>query len=214
MARTHIFTKREEIVNAFIHGVGAALSVAALVILIVSATLNGSTLHVVSFTLFGSTMTLLYLSSTLAHAFSPGRAKRLFEIFDHASIYLFIAGTYTPITLHVIGGTWGWTLFGIVWGCALVGTVFKAYFVDRFLYTSTLLYVLMGWLVVLAWGPLTQRMPADGFTLLLAGGISYTLGTVFYVWRAFPYHHAVWHVFVLAGSACHYFAILFFTLPR
>ena len=208
MSNTHIFSKREEVANAIIHGIGALLSVAALVVLIVLSVSKGTPWHVVSFTLFGVTMVILYTSSTLVHAFPAGKAKDIFEILDHSSIYFFIAGSYTPILFLVVKGTLGWTLFGIVWGLAIAGTVFKAYFVKRFLHTSTILYVAMGWLLVFAWKPLLANMTTNGLVLLAIGGLLYTFGAIFYVWRGFTYHHAVWHVFVLAGSILHFFAVL------
>ncbi|MEK3996791.1 hemolysin III family protein [Psychrobacillus sp. FSL K6-2365] len=208
MSNTHIFSKREEIANAIIHGIGAVFSVAALVILIVSSVMHGTAWHVVSFTLFGSSMILLYLSSTLVHGFPAGRVKDFFEIMDHSAIYFFIAGTYTPFLFLAIKGTLGWTLFGVVWGLAIAGTVFKAFFVKRFLHTSTLLYVVMGWLLVFGWKPLLENVSSQGIILLAIGGILYTVGAVFYVWRGFTYHHAVWHVFVLAASILHFFAVM------
>ncbi|ALS26499.1 hemolysin D [Paenibacillus sp. 32O-W] len=213
MANTHVYTRREETANAITHGIGAGLSVAALVLLIVFAATKGTALHVVSFTIYGSMMLLLYLMSTLVHSFPEGRAKRIFEALDHSCIYLFIAGTYTPILFHVVQGALGWALFGVVWGAAAAGVVFKSMYASRFLYTSTLLYIALGWLIVFAWKPLTVHLAPQGLTLLIAGGVLYTAGTVFYMWRSFPYHHAVWHLFVLGGSVTHFFAILLYVLP-
>ncbi|GLO66929.1 MULTISPECIES: hemolysin III family protein [Oceanobacillus] len=213
MANTHIFTKGEEIANAITHGVAALLSVAGLVVLIVSSVINGTVLHVVTFTIFGATMVILYTSSTFVHALPKGKAKDIFEILDHSSIYLFIAGTYTPFTLLVIQGAMGWSIFGIVWGIALVGIVFKVYFVKRFLFTSTLLYIAMGWLIVIGWSQITNNIESSGVYLLIAGGLCYTLGTVFYMWRGFKFHHMIWHLFVIAGTLFHYFCVLFFLLP-
>ncbi|GIP35790.1 hemolysin III family protein [Paenibacillus sp. J2TS4] len=213
MANTHVFTKREEIANATIHGIGAVLSVAALVLLIVFASLQGTALHVISFIVYGVTMLLLYSCSTLVHSFPEGKVKDLFEIFDHSAIYLFIAGTYTPILLHVVQGTLGWVLFGVIWGIAALGVLFKSFFTKKFLFTSTLLYIAMGWLIVFAWEPLVTNLSRSGLVLLVVGGIFYTAGTVFYVWRSFPFHHALWHLFVLAGSIFHFFAILLHVLP-
>ncbi|MFD0960858.1 PAQR family membrane homeostasis protein TrhA [Paenibacillus chungangensis] len=213
MADTHTFTKREEIANAVTHGIGALLSIAALVLLIVFSAMAGTAWHVVSFTIYGSTMLLLYMASTLVHSFPQGKAKRVFESLDHSFIYVFIAGTYTPILFHIIGGALGWILFGIVWGTALIGVIFKSFFPSRFLFTSTLVYIAMGWLIVFAWKPLVTHLAPGGLLLLVAGGVLYTIGTVFYMWRSFPYHHAVWHLFVLAGSIVHFFAILFYVLP-
>ncbi|CAH0122115.1 MULTISPECIES: hemolysin III family protein [unclassified Paenibacillus] len=213
MANTHVYTRKEEIANAVTHGIGMLLSVAALVLLVVYSCMYGNVWHIVSFTIYGVTMLLLYTSSTLLHSFPEGKVKDLFEIFDHASIYLFIAGTYTPFLFVVLRGTLGWTLFGIIWGIALFGVVFKAFFVKRFLFMSTIFYIAMGWLIVLAWNPLVAALPQGGVNMLVAGGVLYTLGTIFYVWRGFPHHHAVWHLFVLAGSIVHFFAVFLYVLP-
>lgn len=210
---THIFSKKEELANAITHGIGALLSIAALVLLVVFASIEGTALHVVSFALFGVTMVILYLSSTLVHSFPQGKIKDMFEIFDHSSIYLFIAGTYTPFLLVAIKGALGWTLFGVIWGIALFGVLFKVFFVKRFVILSTLFYVLMGWMIVFAWRPLAQALDGNGLILLVGGGLLYTIGTIFYMWRSFQFHHAVWHLFVLAGSASHFFAIFFYVLP-
>jgi hemolysin III len=213
MANTYTYSKKEEILNAITHGIGALLSIAALVILIVYSSLEGNVWHVVSFTIYGVTMLLLYFSSTLVHSFPEGKIKDLFEICDHASIYLFIAGTYTPFLLVVLKGSLGWTLFSIVWGMAIFGVAFKCFFVKKFLFLSTLFYIVMGWLIVFAWEPLVTSLPGPGIMLLVIGGILYTFGTIFYVWRGFPFHHAIWHLFVLAGSTFHFFAVLFYVLP-
>ncbi|MEH6905969.1 PAQR family membrane homeostasis protein TrhA [Neobacillus drentensis] len=213
MAATHVFSKKEELANSITHGIGALLSLSALVILIVYATLYGTVWHVVSFTIFGVTMFILYMSSTLLHSFPEGKVKDIFEIFDHSSIYFFIAGSYTPFLLVVIKGTLGWSLFGIVWGLAIAGTVFKCFFVKKYLFSSTALYVVMGWLMVFAWKPLVNNLAPQGITYLIIGGALYTLGAIFYVWRGFAYHHAVWHLFVLAASVAHFFCVLFYVLP-
>ena len=207
MDTTHTFTKREELINALIHGLGALLSVAALVVLIVAGAQAGDAWHVVSFAVFGTSMLILYTSSTLVHSFPEGKAKDWFEWLDHSSIYWFIAGTYTPFLFLAVEGALAWVLFGIVWALAIGGTLFKLYFVKRFVKLSTFLYVVMGWLIVFAWNPLTAAMTQEGLWLLIAGGILYTVGAVFYVWRGFLYHHAVWHVFVLAASVCHFFSV-------
>ncbi|MDQ0162190.1 PAQR family membrane homeostasis protein TrhA [Bacillus alveayuensis] len=208
MAMTHTFPKNEEIANAITHGIGFLLSIAALVLLIINAVNIGSIWYIVSFSVYGGTMILLFLSSTLVHSFPKGKAKDLFEIFDHSAIYLFIAGTYTPIVLTVLRGPLGWTIFAIVWTLAIAGVIFKVFFVKKFLYTSTFIYILMGWLVVFAWKPLTISLPSNCLYFLVIGGIFYTFGTIFYIWRSFPYHHAVWHMFVIAGSIFHFFAIV------
>jgi hemolysin III len=213
MASTHVFSKKEEIANAAIHGIGVLLSIVALVLLMVFSIMEGTALHVISFLIYGVTMLLLYLSSTLVHSFPIGKTKDLFEIFDHSAIYLFIAGSYTPILFHVVQGKLGWILFGIVWGLAVLGVIFKAFYAKKLIFTSTILYILMGWMIVFAWKPLTEKLSENGLLLLILGGMLYTVGTVFYIWRSFPYHHAVWHLFVLAGSVFHFFAIWLYLLP-
>lgn len=214
LSGTYTFDRREELVNAVTHGIGALLSAAALVLLVVFASVKGTPLHVVSFTIYGSAMLLVYSASTLVHSLPEGKAKRWFEIADYACIYLFIAGTYTPVVLHAVQGELGWTLFGIVWGIALAGIVFQSIFPGRFPVLSTLLYIATGWIIVAAWGPMTERLAPGGLTLLILGGIAYTAGTVFFLWRKMKFHHAVWHLFVLAGSALHFFAILCYLLPE
>ena len=209
MASTHVFSKEEEISNSITHGIGVILSIAALVILIVFASLYGNVWHVVSFTLFGVTMLLLYTSSTLLHALKPGKAKDFFEIMDHSSIYFFIAGSYTPFLLVAVQSATGWTLFGIVWGLAIAGTIFKAFFVKKFLFTSTLLYVVMGWLIVFVWNDLVAAIHPTSLILLIIGGLLYTVGAIFYIWKLFKHHHAVWHIFVLSATVCHFFAVIY-----
>ncbi|MRN56766.1 PAQR family membrane homeostasis protein TrhA [Paenibacillus monticola] len=209
MANTHTYSRKEEVANAITHGIGVVLSIAALVLLIVLSSEKGTAWHVVSFSIYGATMLLLYLNSTLVHSLRDGKAKDLFEFFDHSSIYLFIAGSYTPYLLIAIRGTLGWSLFGIIWGMAVLGVLFKAFFVKKFLFMSTIFYIIMGWLMMIAWSPLSHVVAAGGMHLLLIGGLLYTLGTIFYVWRAFPYHHAIWHVFVLAGSVVHFSSLLY-----
>ncbi|GGD75214.1 PAQR family membrane homeostasis protein TrhA [Paenibacillus nasutitermitis] len=208
MANTHTYSRREEVANALTHGLGILLSVAALVVLIVFAALKGQASHVVSFTIYGTMMLLLYTCSTLLHSFPAGKVKDVFEKLDHACIYLFIAGTYTPILLHLVPGAKGWTFFGIIWGVAVCGVIFKSFFTSRFLFTSTILYLVMGWMIVFAWGPLKAHINPGGLQLLIIGGLLYSFGTIFYMWRSFPYHHAVWHLFVVGGSVFHFFAIL------
>ena len=213
MATTHTFTRGEEIANAITHGIGAVLSIVGLTLLIVLSSLEGTPWHVISFTIYGVTMLLLYVSSTLVHSFPEGKVKDLFEIFDHSSIYLLIAGTYTPFLFIAVKGTTGWTLFGIVWGIALAGIVFKAFFVKKFLFISTILYVFMGWMIVFAWDSLTQNIAHQGIVLLVVGGVLYTIGAVFYVWRGFRFHHMIWHIFVLGGTVLHFLAIILYVLP-
>lgn len=203
-----MFSKEEEIVNAITHGIGALLSVAALAILIVYSSLYGNAWHVTSFAIFGMTMSILYFSSTFVHALPQGKAKDLFEILDHSSIYFFIAGTYTPFLLVAINGGLGWTLFGVVWCAAIGGTIFKTFFVKKFVLASTTLYIVMGWLIVFAWNPLVANISSVSLRFLVIGGILYTVGSIFYVWRIFKFHHAIWHLFALAGTACHFISVL------
>lgn len=210
MGETHVFTKGEEIANAITHGIGALLSIAALVLLIIDATIFGNAWHIVSFTLFGSTMLLMYLCSTMLHSLPRGKAKDIFEILDHSAIYFFIAGTYTPFLFLVVKGWVGWTIFGVVWGLAIGGAVFKSFFAKKFVLYSTLLYVVMGWLIVFAWKPLVENLHPNGLLLLIIGGVLYTVGSIFYVWRGFKFHHSLWHLFVIGGSVAHFLCVFLY----
>lgn len=201
---------KEELANAITHGIGFLLSIPALVILIVSAAQKGEPLQIVSFTIFGITMLLLYLFSTMLHSFKPSKAKNVFAVLDHSAIYLLIAGTYTPLVLVAVNGALGWTLFGIVWGLAIAGITLKCFLINRFRVLSTVFYLVMGWLVIIAIKPLYLSLSGTGFGLLLTGGLLYSVGAIFYIWRNLPYSHAIWHLFVIAGSACMYFCVLFF----
>ncbi|MDO9073435.1 MAG: hemolysin III family protein [Rubrivivax sp.] len=197
----------EEIANALTHGLGWLLAMVALPLLVWQAQRRGGAADVVAASVFGATLVLLYAISTLYHALPAGAAKRWFCRFDHAAIYVLIAGSYTPFTLGVLHGAWGWTLFAVVWGAAGVGVVIKLMNRLRHPWLSTGLYVAMGWVAVVAVVPLVQRMPAAGLAWLVAGGLCYTLGAaVFLLDHRVRYAHAVWHVFVLAGSVCHFFA--------
>lgn len=201
----------EEIANSASHGLGLAAALAALPILIVAAARAGSAANVVAASIFATSMVLLYLSSTLYHAIPRNRFKRLFQKLDHGAIYLLIAGTYTPFTLGVLHGAWGWTLFGLVWGLAGIGLVLKTF--DRLTHpmVSTGLYLLMGWLVLIAIRPLTALLPSAGMIWLVAGGLAYTVGVVFYLADSrLRYSHFVWHLFVIAGTTCHFFAVLWY----
>jgi hemolysin III len=206
-------TLGEELANSITHGVGAAFSVAGLVVMVVIAAWRGTSSHVAACTVYGASLVLLYLSSTLYHALMNGPAKRVFRILDHASIYVLIAGTYTPFTLVTLRGVWGWALFGIVWTLAVMGIVFKCFFTGRLHVLSTTMYVLMGWIAVVATRPLLQALPWSGFLWLLAGGVLYTVGVAFFAWRR-KYAHTIWHLFVLAGSVCHFLAVYRYVLPR
>lgn len=208
------YDKKEEILNAITHGIGAGLAIAALVILVVFAAMRGDAWRVVSFSIYGSTMIILYLSSTFYHAFTIPKVKTIFKFFDHASIYLLIAGTYTPFLLVNLRGPWGWSLFGVIWGLAIAGIVFKAYFVHRFNKLATMIYILMGWMIVIAMKKMIQTIDLGGIIWLVGGGLAYTVGTIFYLKKSIKYFHAIWHLFVLGGSICHFFAILLYVLPE
>jgi len=205
---------KEETINAVTHGLGAVLSLGGLAVLVVMAALHGTAIHIVSCSIYGLTLFLLFLSSTLYHSFNNPRVKHVLRIIDHASIYLLIAGSYTPLTLVTLHGGWGWSLFGVIWGLAAAGIIFQVFFIGRFRLVQTLVYIAMGWLVVIAGRPLVAHMAAPGLIMILAGGLCYTVGAVFYILKKLPYSHAVWHLFVLGGSICHYFAILLYVVPR
>lgn len=201
----------EELANTISHGLGFLLAVASLPILVVFAVRHGSAMDVVAASVFSATMMLLYLVSALYHAVPAGRAKRVLNRLDHAAIYLFIAGSYTPFVLGVLHGPWGWSLFGVVWGIAALGVTAKLLNRLKHPLWSTALYVGMGWVAVVAAGPLLDRMPAAGLAWLVAGGVSYTLGAVVFLFDSrVRYAHFVWHLFVLGGSACHFFAALWY----
>ncbi len=203
-----VYSTREEVANAITHGIGALLAIAALVILVVFAAIKGNVWHVVSFSVYGSTLVLLYFASTLYHSLTNLTAKGVFHKFDHISIYLLIAGTYTPFCLTALRGWIGWTVLGIVWSCAILGAVLKSISVGKRVMMSTILYVLMGWVILIAIKPLYNSMPYNGFLLLIAGGVSYTLGTIFFIRDKVKYNHSVWHLFVLGGSVLHFFSVL------
>ncbi|MCP5099311.1 MAG: hemolysin III family protein [Chloroflexi bacterium] len=203
----------EEIANSITHGIGTGLAIAGLTLLVVLAAIYGDVWRVVSFSIYGSSLVILYLASTLYHSIQAPKVKRILRIFDHASIYLLIAGSYTPFVLVSMRGTLGWTLFGIVWGIALFGIIFKTLFIGRFEKLATAGYVLMGWLIVFAFGEMLKSIPLGGVIWIIIGGIMYTVGVIFYAWQKLPYNHAIWHLFVLSGSICHFFAVLFHVLP-
>ncbi|RJO64815.1 MAG: hemolysin III family protein [Myxococcales bacterium] len=207
------YSTAEEIANAVTHGLGAALSIAAIALLATFAGLNGDAWHVVSVSLFGATLFILYLSSTLYHGLRPPRAKNVFMVFDHAAIFLLIAGTYTPFTLVTLRGPWGWTLFGLTWGVAIFGVVFSALSAGRHRWASLAMYLGLGWIVLVAIKPLVESLSAGGLMWMGLGGLCYTAGVIFYVGRRIPFNHAIWHLFVLAGSICHFFAVFWYVVP-
>ena len=208
-----IHAAREELANALTHGVGAAAALAGTAVLVTLAAIHGDGWQLIGATVFGLSLLLLYVASTLYHATAHPVAKARLKVFDHCAIYLLIAGTYTPFTLIGLRGTVGWWLFGAIWTLALSGLVFKLFYTGRFKLVSTLVYVAMGWLVLLAIVPVFRALDAWTFGWLLAGGMCYTAGTVFYHRPALRYSHAIWHLFVIAGSVCHYVSVMAHVVP-
>ncbi len=203
----------DELANALTHGVGLMLAVVAAPLLIYVAVMRGTAWHVVGVSIYAASLITLYAASTLYHSARNPRIKRILRIVDHASIYLLIAGTYTPFTLVNLRGPWGWTLLGLVWGIAVAGVIWKMFHTHRFPVLSTALYIAMGWLVVIAARPLLRAVPITGVAWIAAGGLAYTGGVIFYGWQRWRFNHAVWHLFVLAGSACHFVAVMRYVLP-
>lgn len=211
--RERLYTLGEEIAHALTHGLGVVLAIVGLTVMVARAVLYGNHWHVIGAAVFGATLVLMYTASTLYHSIPLPRAKRVLRIIDHSTIYLLIAGTYTPFTLVTLHGTWGWSLFTVTWGLALLGVVFKAFATGRYERLSLAIYLGMGWSVMVAIKPLVQTLEPAGLALMVLGGLAYTGGVVFYVWERLRYHHAIWHGFVLAGSVLQYFAVLFYVIP-
>jgi hemolysin III len=211
--REKLYTLGEEIAHALTHGLGIVLAIVGLTVMVARAALYGDVVHVTGAAIFGATLVLMYTASTLYHSIPLPRAKRVLRVIDHSTIYLLIAGTYTPLTLVTLTGPWGWSLFGLVWSLALVGVVFKIFATGRFEKLSVAIYLGMGWCVVIAIKPLFETLAAGGLILLIAGGLCYTGGVAFYLWERLRYHHAIWHLFVLAGSVLQYFAVLLYVIP-
>lgn len=208
-----LFSFGEEVAHAVTHGFGALLAIIGMVVLLVRATLYGDHWHLVACSIFGTTLVLMYTASTLYHSIPMPRAKHVLRVLDHSLIYFLIAGSYTPFTLITLRGPWGWGLFVFVWALALAGVAFKIFFTGRFEKLSLAIYLLMGWAVVVAIKPLLQAMDNGGLALLIAGGLTYSGGIVFYLWHSLRFHHAIWHLFVLTGSVLHYFAVLLYVIP-
>ena len=198
--------------NCLTHGVGLVLAVVGLPVLVVFACLYGNAWHIVSFSIYGATLVLLYGASTLYHGSRRLQQKRILQIIDHSCIFLLIAGTYTPFALVTLQDGWGWSLFGVVWGLSGVGIAMNILLAKRNDLASTLLYLAMGWLALFAIVPLRENLHMGGMFGLFLGGGAYTIGTVFYLWKKIPFNHTLWHLFVLAGSICHYGVVLFFVL--
>ena len=207
------YTINEEIANSITHGIGTGLSVAGLTLLVVLATLYGDKWQIISFSIYGTTLIILYLASTLYHSFQHPPVKRVFRIIDHAAIYLVIAGTYTPFLLVKMRHIWGWTWLVIIWTLALLGVVYKTFFINRFEILAVVSYALMGWMGLIILQELLTTVAIGSMIWLGVGGAFYTIGIIFYAWDKIPYNHTIWHLFVLSGSACHYFAILLYISP-
>lgn len=205
-------TASEEFANSLIHGIGFLLSLGCLSVLVVFSVMKGTAWHVVSCSIYGATLALLYAASALYHGLRLPRAKKFFNIIDHSSIYLLIAGTYTPFTLGPLRQHGGWVLFGIIWGLAIFGMIYQALFIHRYRVLSVISYLAAGWVIIFAIKPLLNTLPWPGIVWLAAGGLCYTIGVIFYAVKR-PFFHAVWHLFVLAGSLCHFFSVLFYVIP-
>jgi hemolysin III len=204
----------DELASSVIHGIGIVLSVAGLAVLVAFAALHGNALTVVACAVFGISLVLLYTASTLYHSVSVVAARPALRALDHIAIYVLIAGTYTPFTLIALPGAWGWSLFVAVWVLALAGSAVELGLFKRYHKLAVLLYVGMGWIGMIAFRPLSDYLQGGGMVLLIGGGVAYTLGVPFYLWRRLPYHHALWHVFVLAGSVLHFLAVLLYVIPH
>ncbi len=207
------YSIREEIANSITHGIGILLAIAGLAVLTAFASLYGTAWHIVACSIFGGTMILLYTASTLYHSIQGEKARPVLRVLDHAAIFLLIAGTYTPFTLVNLRGPWGWSLFGIIWGLAVTGIVLEICLNPKFRYIIVGLYIAMGWAIVVAIKPMLAAVAPGGLWLLLAGGLCYTFGVIFYIKKSIPFNHAIWHLFVLAGTVLHFFAILFYVIP-
>ena len=212
MSGSRAWTLGEEVAHSITHGVGLLAAVTGLVVLVLLAAATRDPWRITACSIYATTLVLLYAASTLYHALSATRARNVFRVLDHSAIFLLIAGTYTPFALVSLRGPWGWTLLGIVWGLAIIGVAAKAIYGTRWPILSTALYIGMGWTVVIALKPLVDHVPAGGVAWLVAGGLAYTGGVVFYAWTRLRYSHAIWHVFVLAGSVCHYIAVAFYVV--
>lgn len=207
------YTFGEELANSITHGIGILFSISGLGVLTAFASVFGSVWHIVSCSIYGTTMILLYTASTLYHSIPLQKAKRVLRKIDHISIFLLIAGTYTPLTLVSLRGPWGWSLFGTIWGLAVVGIVLEIFLPKKKRYVIVGLYVAMGWTIIVAVKPMLSVVEPGGLWLLLAGGLCYTLGIPFYIWKSLPFHHAIWHLFVLAGTVLQFFSILLYVVP-
>ena len=206
------YSPKEEKINIISHAIGFSLSIVAFVLLVTHANLHGDVWHIVSFSIFGASLIMLYGASTFYHSAKKPELRKRLKIIDHASIYVLIAGTYTPFTLVTLNGTLGWVIFGVSWGLALTGITLKLFFTGKHNLILTLTYVFMGWVIVFAIKPLISNLPLEGFLWLLAGGISYTIGAILYSVKKIKFNHAIFHMFVLTGSLCHFVSVFFYVL--
>jgi len=211
--RKHFRLPDEEVANSISHGLGLVAAVAAVPVLLLTAVRDGNTSQLIGVSVFAGSMVLLYLASTLYHSVSHGPAKRIFRLLDHSAIFLLIAGTYTPFTLGVLRGSWGWTLLALVWSLAIIGLTMKVVFGTRHSWVSISLYMAMGWLALIAVRPIWLQVPLQGILLILAGGVAYTAGVGFFAAHRLRYNHFIWHLFVLLGTTCHFFAVLWYANP-
>ena len=203
----------EEKINITTHAIGFILSIVAFVLLVTHANLHGDIWHIVSFSIFGASLIVLYAASTFYHSAKKSELRNRLKILDHASIYILIAGTYTPFTLVTLNGTIGWVIFGTTWGLALTGIILKFFFTGKYNLISTIMYVLLGWVIVFAIKPLINNLPLEGLLWLLAGGIFYTIGAILYSIKKIKFNHAIFHMFVLSGSFCQFMSVFFYVLP-
>lgn len=212
MTKTKVYTTVEEIFHALTHGIGALLSIVGLIIMFFLAVRNGNPWVIASVIVFGIACLAVYISSTLYHSFPMGRIKAFFRVLDHTSIFLLIAGTYTPFLLVYMRNVWGWSLFGILWSLTVIGFFFKLFFTGKLDKIATIIYILMGWIAIVAIKPALTYIPFPALMLMLVGGIFYTVGVIFYLWERLPFHHVIWHLFVLSGTLVHFISIFRFVL--
>ena len=213
MDGTQHYSPREEMTNIISHAVGLVLSIVALLLMLIRASESGNTLHIVSAAIFGASLIALYAASTLYHSAKDPKVRSRLRINDHATIYILIAGTYTPFTLITLNGWVGWTIFSVSWGMAIAGVVLKLFFTGKYNALSTLMYIFMGWIIIFAVKPLINSLSSEGLYWLVAGGVAYTTGAVIYSIKKIKFNHAIFHLFVLLGSTCHFISVYFYVLP-
>lgn len=209
-----VYSTTEEVFHTITHGLGAGLSIAGFIVLLILAIKQGDGWTLAGVTVFGIALILLYLSSTLYHSFPPSKIKNFFQFLDHSCIYVLIAGTYTPFLLVYMRGLWGWILFGLLWTLTALGFIFKLFFIGKWNKLATIIYILMGWIAIIAIKPAIEMIPTGAILLMLLGGIIYTGGVIFYLWERLPFHHVIWHLFVLGGSLVHFVCIYIYIIGK